>query len=76
MSVGYGIKGVVKNRPIGPPTQRTLRTMKPVGPGGSLSHQCPHLSPPGRRGPYPLSVSASPPGLVGYLGLTVAIIPQ
>ena len=75
-SEGDGSVGVVGNDPRDPPTQRTPRSQKPVGNGGSLSGQFPNSWTPGQQGPYPGSGSAPTPGLVSGPRLTVAGIPK
>ena len=71
-SVGYTTKGVVRNGPRVPPTQRTLISIRLVGPRGSLSGRCTHLGPSVQRCPYAGSGLSPPPGLVRGIGLTVA----
>ena len=75
-SVGYNIKGFVRNCPICPTNQMIPRILQPVGPGYPLISQCTNLGPPGRWCTYLGIGSALSTGLVGGLGLKVAGIIQ
>ena len=74
-SIGYSSEGIFRNIPRSPPSQRTPRSLRPVGHRDSLSGRCPRLGPPWWQGPYPISGSEPPTGLVGGLGLMVIGMP-
>ena len=74
--IGCGSKEFSRNGPRVPPDQRMPRSLRPVGPKGPLRTRCPSVGTPGQRGTNPGSGSPTTTGLVGDIGLTVAVVTQ